>query len=85
MDNTINLPVVLEVDKTIANDPVISVGMRRVGGEFDDDARVVVSVERLYSGWEELGSEILSSNFSSNWSVARPRDIGALRTEKDSA
>lgn len=46
-----------------------SVKIRRVGGEDDPDAEVVVEVQDWHGEWRELGREKLSGNFSSCWSL----------------
>ena len=48
---------------------VDSVGIRRVGGEDDPKAKVVVSVQDRHGEWRDIGEEELDSCFSHNWSL----------------
>jgi len=48
---------------------VQSVKIRRVGGEDDPEAEVVVEIQDWLGEWREIGRERLDSNFSHCWSL----------------
>jgi len=46
-----------------------AVMIRRRGIEDDPHAEVVVSIQDIHGEWREVGTEVLSSNFSHIWSL----------------